>query len=80
MSETQTSFTPPTPEPKILRVRFAHPIQKGIGEHMWIQVQSESEDEVTGILVNDPAVVKTVKRGDVVTVKRSDIDAPDKVE
>lgn len=43
-------------------------------EHMWITELTYANGEFSGVLGNDPALVKNIKNGDSVTIKRADVE------
>jgi uncharacterized protein YegJ (DUF2314 family) len=48
----------------LLKVYFTDPGSGKDGEHMWVGVTDRGANEVSGVLLDDPGWVKSVKQGD----------------
>jgi len=61
-----------------VQMKFAIPmdivgVNKDSSEHMWFAVEKIKGEEVTGILLNEPYEVRTMKKGDKVKLKKSQL-------
>ena len=57
----------------IAKFRFPVPNDPESGEHMWIEVESIDDDNVSGILLNDPVEISGLRNGDKVTRSLSEL-------